>query len=197
MSDIVHTCNNPRCVIGHVHSGPCQVPNIVFSENAIELGVEPPTFKNTHTCVNKDCVLGLVHDGPCDTRPTGTPINGGDPQYLALLDEIREMHLSKSHDYGFRDPLANLRAAEELGIRPWIGCLLRANDKVTRIKSFIQSGTLKNESVEDSLLDIASYALLALRLLREDARAEVPPQYRTQYSKDNPHPRAVKDNPQA
>lgn len=93
----------------------------------------------------------------------------GDPRYLRLLDELRELHLSKSHDYGFKDPLANLRAAEEFGIPPWVGCLLRANDKVTRIKSFIQSGTLKHESVEDSLMDIAAYALLALVLVREEA----------------------------
>jgi hypothetical protein len=84
-----------------------------------------------------------------------------------LIDEIASLHESKSHDYGFRDPFANLRAAEEFGIEPWVGCLLRANDKITRIKSFLQSGELKHESVQDSLRDIAVYALMAAVLLEE------------------------------
>lgn len=96
-------------------------------------------------------------------------MDGGDPRFLALLDEMRAMHLAKSADYGRRgvDPLANLRASQEFGIPSWVGAMLRANDKVTRIKSFILNGELKNESVEDSLKDLAAYALLALVLFRE------------------------------
>ena len=100
--------------------------------------------------------------------PTDNEYVGGHPGYLRVLERMREMHIEKSHDYGFRDPLANLRAAEELGIQPWVGCILRANDKVTRIKSFLQSGQLKNESVQDSLMDIAAYAILALVLFEEE-----------------------------
>ncbi len=92
----------------------------------------------------------------------------GDPQYLAILDELRELHLVKAADYGDgEDPLANLRASSKLGIKPWIGCALRMSDKMTRIHSLIRNGVLKNESIEDNLKDMAAYSLLALRLIRE------------------------------
>jgi hypothetical protein len=41
------------------------------------------------------------------------------------------------------------------------------NDKVTRLKTYAVKGTLANEGVEDSLLDIAAYSLIALILFRE------------------------------
>lgn len=93
---------------------------------------------------------------------------GGHPVYLRLLEEMRELHVRKAADYGRgTDPLANVRASVEFGVPNWVGAMIRANDKVQRIKSFLANGTLKNESVEDSLKDLAAYALIALVLFRE------------------------------
>lgn len=92
----------------------------------------------------------------------------GDPRYLALLDELRELHLKKCADYGVaEDPLANLRASERFDIPAWIGAMVRAQDKMQRVQAFVRNGNLKNEGVEDSLLDGAAYHLLALILYRE------------------------------
>ncbi len=92
----------------------------------------------------------------------------GHPEYLKLLDEMRALHVKKAADYGAgKDPLANCRASTELGVPAWIGTMIRAMDKVTRIKSFIANGKLENESVEDSLKDLAAYSLIALVLFRE------------------------------
>jgi len=78
------------------------------------------------------------------------------------------MHLRKSHDYGTgEDPMANLRDTGKFGIPPWLGSMVRLNDKVNRIASFAKKGTLVNESVEDSLIDIAVYAAMTLVLYRE------------------------------
>jgi hypothetical protein len=41
-----------------------------------------------------------------------------------------------------------------------------------RIQSFLQNGSLANESVEDSLKDLAAYALIALVLFREQPPLE-------------------------
>jgi hypothetical protein len=61
----------------------------------------------------------------------------GDPRYLALLDEMRALHLRKVADYGMgQDPLYNLHASVEFGVPPWKATILRANDKWTRIKAF-------------------------------------------------------------
>jgi hypothetical protein len=93
----------------------------------------------------------------------------GHPGYLRLLDEMRALHERKAADYGRdADPFANCRASAEFGIPAWVGVMVRANDKVHRVKSMILNGRLANESVDDSLLDLAAYALIALTLLREE-----------------------------
>lgn len=102
-------------------------------------------------------------------RGVNTAQQAGDPVYLGLLDELRELHLKKAADYGDgADPLANLRQSETLGIKPWVGCMLRCNDKMQRVRSLIRNGSLANESIEDNLKDMAAYCLLALKFVKED-----------------------------
>jgi hypothetical protein len=85
-----------------------------------------------------------------------------------VLIDIQNLHRKKAADYGSdEDPLANIRAAEEFGIPPWVGAVLRSNDKMHRIKVFVKRGNLENESVDDSLIDIATYMILALVLKGE------------------------------
>ena len=89
-------------------------------------------------------------------------------EFHRLLTEIGALHDRKQRDYGSSsDPFANVRASQEFGVPAWVGALIRLNDKVTRLKSFATRGELANESAEDSMLDIAVYALIALILYRE------------------------------
>jgi hypothetical protein len=92
-------------------------------------------------------------------------------EFLSVLEEIKQTHIKKSQDYGDpSDPLANIRiGAQMVGIEPWRGCLVRVADKVQRIKSFCREGKLANESFEDALLDLASYAVIALIMYREES----------------------------
>jgi hypothetical protein len=111
-----------------------------------------------------------------DTEAARTP--NAHPSSLAFyraLDEIKAMHASKSRDYGSEsDPLANIRnGAAFVGIEPWRGAMVRLSDKVTRLATFNRTGKLSHEGVEDTLLDLAAYSLLALVLFRE-ARDERP-----------------------
>jgi hypothetical protein len=88
--------------------------------------------------------------------------------FQEALREIAELHDRKRLDYGTdADSFANVRASEEFGIPAWLGAILRANDKMSRLKTYANKGTLANEGVEDSLLDLAAYALIALVLFRE------------------------------
>lgn len=97
----------------------------------------------------------------------------GDAGFHAILKEIGELHNKKQADYGRKsDPFANIRASQDFGISPWIGAIVRGNDKMNRIKAFLINGNLKNESLEDSLLDLAVYAIIALRLRREEMSPE-------------------------
>jgi len=89
--------------------------------------------------------------------------------FQKAVSEVWQMHRSKSHDYGSQhDPLANIRnGAEFVGIEPWRAAMVRLSDKVTRLATFNRTGELNHEAVEDTLLDLASYALLCLVLRRE------------------------------
>ncbi|KKK88665.1 hypothetical protein LCGC14_2740830 [marine sediment metagenome] len=92
-------------------------------------------------------------------------------RFKAILRRIQETHDKKGADYGTdEDPFANVNAASEFDIDPIVGILLRMNDKMMRFKSFVKKGTLVNESVEDSLLDLAVYSIIALTLYESKSK---------------------------
>jgi hypothetical protein len=105
---------------------------------------------------------GITHE----QRPGSLP-------FLELLEEVRQLHVSKSQDYGSEsDPLANIRqGAEFVGIEPWRGCLVRVADKVQRLKTYCRTGRLVHEGVRDTLLDLSAYSLLAIVLFDEGKNA--------------------------
>jgi hypothetical protein len=100
-----------------------------------------------------------------------SPTHPTSQRFYDLCDQLKAMHRSKSSDYGCpsgTDPLANIRnGAKFVGIPSWKGAMVRLSDKVTRLGTFNVTGSLTHEGVEDNLLDLASYALLALLLYQE------------------------------
>jgi hypothetical protein len=77
----------------------------------------------------------------------------------------------KNADYtGFKDdnPFANFEAVEAFGLNTEIGFLTRMTDKMARIASFVKNGELKvkDESVQDTLLDLANYSMLFAAYLK-------------------------------
>lgn len=68
------------------------------------------------------------------------------------------------------DALANFKTAQSLGLHPVTGLLLRMQDKLMRIKSFVNDGQLQvaGESVDDACEDLVNYAILAKALLTEE-----------------------------
>ncbi len=100
------------------------------------------------------------------------PSYGGDPRFDGWLTKLSRLHARKQHDYGAKtDPFSNVRASQDFGIKPWVGALVRLNDKMNRLKRFAERGTLANESATDSMQDIAVYALIALILYQEESVA--------------------------
>ena len=96
----------------------------------------------------------------------------GDPRFHAWLKKLGELHDKKQLDYGrSHDPFANVRGAEDFGVPGWVGALIRANDKMRRLQKAAQGGTLANEGVVDSLMDLAVYAIIALILFEEEQGA--------------------------
>jgi hypothetical protein len=95
--------------------------------------------------------------------------------YQTVLDEMTELHDTRQVGYGTdADPYANVRASEEWKVNgnkipAWVGSLMRACDKIKRLKAFADTGKLPDEKVEDCFLDCANYVAIALVLYREQA----------------------------
>lgn len=120
--------------------------------------------------------LELLPDEPADPQ-SGCKVAAdkqyGHPEFYKLLEQMAALHSRKNHDYaGTKDPLRNLKSSARLGLDPVTGVLVRLQDKMSRLESFAQQGELlvKDESVEDTLMDLAVYSLLGI-ILRREAKA--------------------------
>ncbi len=95
----------------------------------------------------------------------------GHPEFYKILEEMKQIHSSKNHDYaGKKDPLANLKMIENYTSLPaWKGAIVRLTDKMSRLLTFFDQEELlvKDESIEDTFKDDAIYAILGLILYRE------------------------------
>lgn len=93
-------------------------------------------------------------------------------RFHELLKELGRLHDIKNRDYGLtQSPLANVEASEDFGVPPWVGALIRGNDKMRRLSKFARVGNLANESAFDSLKDLAVYSIIAHILLEEEENA--------------------------
>lgn len=90
-------------------------------------------------------------------------------EYIAFhaecCEKMKAISLAKNSDYtgDSPDPFSNFQTVEALGIcETEIGFLTRMTDKFKRIISFSKLGFLKvkDESIEDTLLDLANYCIL-------------------------------------
>ncbi|WP_287199434.1 nucleotide modification associated domain-containing protein [Pseudoalteromonas sp.] len=84
-----------------------------------------------------------------------------------------ELMKKKNADYagGDSDPFANFkRVGSFKSTTPEQGFFTRMTDKVSRIDSFIANGKLqvKDESVKDTLRDLANYSLLFMAYLESE-----------------------------
>ena len=75
--------------------------------------------------------------------------------FESVLDEMKELHAKKDKDYGS----AFHKSFEEFGVTAGV---VRLNDKMERVKSLVKNGKaeVKDESLLDSLKDMASYAVM-------------------------------------
>jgi hypothetical protein len=101
-------------------------------------------------------------------------------QYLQFhrdcCDKMVEITQRKNADYtsGSDDPFFNFTRVEAIGITETErGFLTRMFDKLSRIVTFVNKGVLqvKDESVEDTLLDLANYCILMAGYIRSKRQA--------------------------
>jgi hypothetical protein len=84
--------------------------------------------------------------------------------FAGITKEMLELTTKKSNDYASEnDPFRNFRAFEELGI------LVRMSDKFARLRTALydrKEMAVDDETVEDTILDLATYAVLLLAYRR-------------------------------
>lgn len=75
--------------------------------------------------------------------------------FESVLVEMRDLHAKKNKDYGD----AFHKSFEEFGVTAGV---VRLNDKMERVKSLVKNGKaeVKDESLMDTLKDMASYAVM-------------------------------------
>ena len=98
-------------------------------------------------------------------------MNKQSKRFYEILNVIKELHDKKRHDYGANEDIfANFRLSELSGISAWKGSVVRMGDKYARISNFIKKGDFKfkEESIKDTLMDMAIYSLITIVLYEEE-----------------------------
>lgn len=85
-----------------------------------------------------------------------------------LTEKLNTTLKSKNHDYG--DSYAD--SVDEYGK---VIMAIRISDKLNRLKTLIKDNDrqVADESIEDTLLDLAGYSLLAIEYLKRDEKETV------------------------
>ena len=99
-------------------------------------------------------------------------------RFSELLNEMHDIYERKNSGYAgqdYLDPFANFRMAENLGISAFKGCLVRMSDKFVRICNLTRDETNNkvNETITDTLMDLAVYSLIAICLFEETAELNI------------------------
>ncbi|WP_235195442.1 nucleotide modification associated domain-containing protein [Priestia flexa] len=91
-----------------------------------------------------------------------TNMNTDHQLHKDIINEIHETYLRKNADYGnsFGDQYS------EYGL---LSALIRLDDKMRRLKQLTkQKAQVKDESIEDTLLDLSNYCIMTVMELRKD-----------------------------
>jgi hypothetical protein len=89
---------------------------------------------------------------------------------IAVFDQMQEIVESKAHDYAKdTNVFSNFEfAADVAGVTVEQEFMVMIGTKVARLRELMGGKKPNNESLEDSLLDLANYAALMVAYMRKD-----------------------------
>ena len=91
-------------------------------------------------------------------------------EFKNIQREQYELFLHKQHDYGPSNISVGTQLQTEAEVKLSLqGLFFRMNDKIQRIKTLLLNGgkqAVKNETLEDSYLDISNYGIMAVIVAR-------------------------------
>lgn len=88
-----------------------------------------------------------------------------------FVEKQREVMLSKGDDYANTDRLSNFKSAAYIcGLTPAQHCLAMIATKVARLGVLLdpKAVTPRNESIQDSILDLSNYSQLLNMIIEEE-----------------------------
>lgn len=91
-------------------------------------------------------------------------------QFMSITNNMVKTYAAKNHDYGnsFEQSL------DKFGL---LAAVVRMGDKMNRIESLaVKKAEVKDESIKDTLLDLANYAIMTVMWLRNSRCIDGKPQ---------------------
>lgn len=89
-----------------------------------------------------------------------------------MIETMRGIMFRKGNDYANQDRLSNFKLAGSIcGLTAELNCLSLIATKVARLGVLLQADSApNNESIEDSVVDLANYAILLRMILADTSR---------------------------
>lgn len=110
-------------------------------------------------------VLEEVRDGirHLDIRPK---VNDSVQQFMDITTSMTKTYAAKNHDYGNSFE----QSCNKFGI---IASVVRLGDKMNRLESLaVKRAEVKDESIKDTLLDLANYSIMTVMWLNSQSKEE-------------------------
>jgi hypothetical protein len=88
-----------------------------------------------------------------------------------IINQMLDVHRAKNHDYSAEGQFGNFAESERVGVEAWRGAFVRLQDKYMRCCNLIArdgESMVLDEKLEDTLLDLANYAVIVLCLLKDE-----------------------------
>ena len=117
-------------------------------------------FKKLEDMLTKGCIETIKT--PYCTNPTEIYTD----DFLRITNQMHDIYIKKNHDYGNSFD----KSMDEFGIA---SAIIRMNDKLERLKTLSKKESMvKDESVQDTLLDLANYAIMTVMYLKKQNHSE-------------------------
>lgn len=97
------------------------------------------------------------------TTKKATNTNKAIERFKSIQEEGLKLYTKKNHDYGD----AFDKSLDEDGL---VVAKIRLKDKIRRFETLLKSDALVHESIEDTLLDMANYAIMTISWLRKNKK---------------------------
>ena len=112
-------------------------------------------FKKLEDMLTKGCIEMIKT--PYCTNPTEIYTD----EFLRITNQMHDIYIKKNHDYGNSFD----KSMDEFGMT---SAVIRMNDKLERLKTLSRKESMvKDESVKDTLLDLANYAIMTVMYLKK------------------------------